>query len=95
MEDKATDGQHTHTLTHTPTHTHIHKHTHIHTHTHTHRRTHTQLVWKTLIVRHQGIINDDLDIQTLAWICTCSGYTAGSVDAVCRKVCVCVCVYVC
>eukprot|EP00277_Geminigera_cryophila_P018582 CAMPEP_0179449346 /NCGR_PEP_ID=MMETSP0799-20121207/33328_1 /TAXON_ID=46947 /ORGANISM="Geminigera cryophila, Strain CCMP2564" /LENGTH=256 /DNA_ID=CAMNT_0021242369 /DNA_START=70 /DNA_END=840 /DNA_ORIENTATION=+ len=45
-----------------------------------------QLVWKTLIVRHQGIINDDLDIQTLAWICTCSGYTAGSVDAVCRKV---------
>ena len=45
-----------------------------------------QLLWKTLIQRHQGVITEELDIQSLAWICTSSGYTAGAIDAVCRKV---------
>ena len=32
-----------------------------------------QLILKTLIQRHEGIITEELDIQTLAWICTSSG----------------------
>ena len=32
-----------------------------------------QIILKTLIQRHEGIITEELDIQTLAWICTSSG----------------------
>ena len=35
--------------------------------------TYAQVIWKTLIARHQGVITDDFDVQTLAWICTSSG----------------------
>jgi len=45
-----------------------------------------QLLWKTLIVRHGGIVTDALDIQTLSWVAKSAGYSAGAINQVVSKV---------